>query len=64
MTICFPDLRDVLLSTVRSQLRGSFGAGAGFCPDGCWLLKMVGGVLPWSGGGDCRDILIDAGSVE
>lgn len=49
MTICFPDLRDALLSAVRSQLR----------PEGCWLLKMVGGVLPWSGGGDCRDILMD-----
>lgn len=25
MTICFPDLRDALLSTVRSQLRASRG---------------------------------------
>lgn len=50
MTICFPGLSDVLLSAVRSRLT---------VPWDCWLLKMAGGVLPWLGGGDRRDISVE-----
>lgn len=57
MTICFPDLSDVLLSAVRSGLTVSWDGLHARLED-CWLLKMAGGVLPWLGGGDRRDILI------